>query len=55
MVFNLGKAGLAKFNKFLKYILSNKYKEASTEMLDSEWAGQVKNRANTLSQIIKSA
>jgi len=55
MVFNLGKAGLAKFNKFLKYILSNKYKEASTEMLDSEWAGQVKNRATTLSQIIKSA
>jgi len=55
MVFNLGKAGLAKFNKFLKYILSNKYKEASTEMLDSEWAGQVKNRANNLSQIIKSA
>ena len=55
MVFNLGKAGLAKFNNFLKYILSNNYKKASTEMLDSDWARQVKNRANTLSQIIKSA
>lgn len=53
MVFNLEKAGLAKFNKFLKYILSNKYKEALVETVDSEWARQVKNRANTPSQIIK--
>jgi len=55
MVFNLGKKGVSKFNNFLKYIASNNFAQASKEMLHSEWASQVGNRANTLADIIKSA
>jgi len=55
MVFNLGKKGVSKFNNFLKYIASNNFVQASNEMLHSEWASQVGNRANTLADIIKSA
>jgi len=55
MVFNLGKTGVSKFNNFLKYIASNNFVQASKEMLQSEWASQVGNRATTLAQIIKSA
>jgi lysozyme len=55
MVFNLGKKGVSKFNNFLKYIAANNFAQASKEMLHSDWASQVGNRANTLSDIIKSA
>jgi lysozyme len=55
MVFNLGKSGLAKFNNFLKYIITKNFTAAAKEMLDSDWANQVGNRANTLSQVVKSA
>lgn len=55
MVFNLGKKGVSEFNNFLSYIASKNFKAASAEMLNSSWAKQVGNRANTLSDIIKSA
>jgi lysozyme len=55
MTFNLGKKGLSEFNNFLKHIESHNFTKASKEMLDSEWADQVGDRANTLAQVIKSA
>lgn len=54
MCFNLGFAGLLKFKKMLKAIQEENFTKASTEMLDSKWAMQVKNRAIKLSYIMKS-
>lgn len=54
MAFNMGIAGLLKFKKTLGLIESGKYKEASTEMLNSAWATQVGKRSQTLSNILKS-
>jgi lysozyme len=45
MAFNLGVRGLLGFKKMIEAIQSKNYKLASTEMLDSTWAKQVKSRA----------
>ena len=50
MVFNMGPAGLATFKLTLGYIEAQDWKAASKEMLDSEWATQVGNRAKSLSR-----
>lgn len=55
MVFNLGKAGLSEFKNFLANIQARNFKQAAIEMLDSAWAKQVGQRANTLSDIMKTA
>lgn len=55
MVFNLGKVGLSEFKNFLANIQARNFKQAAIEMLDSAWAKQVGQRANTLSDIMKTA
>lgn len=54
MCFNLGISRLLKFKDTLSLLKSDKYLEASIEMLKSKWATQVKSRANRLSDKIKS-
>lgn len=49
MAFNLGVDGLLKFKKTLSLIEKGNYKEASKEMLNSDWAEQVGRRARNLS------
>lgn len=51
MAFNLGNK-LHEFKKTKKYLEAKDYKNASKEMLDSDWAKQVGNRAKELSSII---
>jgi len=55
MVFNMG---CSRFNeqawpKFFKAAMTGNYKEASKQMLDSKWAGQVKTRANILAKMME--
>ena len=55
MVFNMG---ASRFNeqvwpKFFKAAMTGNYKEASKQMLDSKWAGQVKTRANILAKMME--
>ena len=52
MVFQLGPTGVSKFKKMwvaLKNTPPN-YKEAAVQMLDSRWAKQTKNRAESLAK-----
>jgi lysozyme len=53
MAFNLGMGGLYGFVDTLKLIKEKKYRLASYEMLNSEWASQVGNRATTLSRMME--
>lgn len=48
MCFNLGLAGLMKFQKMQAAVLAGDFNRAADEMLDSRWAGQVGNRADEL-------
>ena len=48
MVFNMGIAGLLKFQRMLAALKERKYVLAAKEMLNSVWARQVGNRARRL-------
>ncbi len=50
MTFNLGATRFGKFNKTLAFIHAREWTEAALEMLDSKWATQVGQRADTLSE-----
>ena len=52
MAFNLGVAGLMKFEKTLQLIAQGNLSGASLEMLRSRWAKQVGRRAITLSEMM---
>lgn len=52
MAFNIGVAGLGKFNKMLSALVAQDYSQAALEMLNSRWATQVGRRANELAQIM---
>ncbi len=52
MCFNLGIGGLLKFHNTLTLLEQGKYVDASKEMLNSEWAKQVGDRAIELSNMI---
>ena len=54
MAYQLGFRGFCKFKKTLSYLEAADWENASKEMLDSRWAKQTPNRANELSEIIKS-
>ena len=45
MCYNLGIKGLLKFKKFLTALSERNWELAATEMMDSRWATQVKQRA----------
>jgi lysozyme len=53
MAFNLGLTRLSKFKNFRQALIQHDYHMASVEMLDSQWARQVGNRAIRLSEIMK--
>ena len=53
MAFNMGLGSLSKFKNRLGHIEAGRYEEASVEMLDSKWARQVGNRAQCLSNMMK--
>ena len=55
MSFNLGATKLAGFAKTRAALINKDYKEASKQMMDSKWAKQVGKRANTLSDMVRSA
>ena len=54
MAYQLGFAGFCKFKKTIALLEEKDWEKASKEMLDSKWAKQTPNRANELSEIIKS-
>lgn len=53
MAFNLGVAGLLKFKKMIAALEADDYNLAAAEMLDSQWAKQVGNRAGELARQIR--
>lgn len=53
MVFNLGAAGLLRFRKFLAAVERRDFAAAADEMLDSQWARQVGERAKTLAAMMR--
>ena len=53
MSFNLGLTRLSKFKNFRQALIQHDYHRASVEMLDSQWARQVGNRAIRLSETMK--
>jgi len=55
MSFNLGATKLAGFAKTREALINKNYQEASKQMMDSKWAKQVGKRANTLSEMVRSA
>ena len=52
MLFQLGPTGVSKFKKMWVALKNNppNYKEAAVQMLDSRWAKQTKNRAESLAK-----
>ena len=46
MAFNLGSAGLGKFENMIDAVESGDFEKAADEMSDSKWAGQVGDRAD---------
>ena len=54
MAYQLGFSGFCKFKKTIALFEEHEWEKASKEMLDSKWAKQTPNRANELSEIIKS-
>ena len=55
MVFQLGIGGVSKFKKMWLALDKEDYGEASFQMMDSLWAKQTPNRAEKLSQKMRSA
>lgn len=53
MCFNLGVAGLYKFENMFKALEHKDYEAAAKEMLDSKWSKQVKGRAVKLAQMMR--
>lgn len=52
MVFNLGVSRFLRFRKFLAAIDARDFERAAAEMMDSKWARQVGQRAETLKAMI---
>lgn len=53
MMFNLGTEGFLKFTKTIKFLEQGKFEEASREMLDSDWANEIGDRAQRLSTMMR--
>ena len=53
MAFNLGTAGLLKFQRTMDAVKAGQYTEAAAFMLRSIWAGQVGQRADRLSEMMR--
>jgi len=55
MRFNLGPAGFRQFKKMIAAVNAGNFIEAAAQMKDSRWYRQVKNRAETLTAMMKNA
>ena len=53
MVFQLGVGGVGKFKKMWEALRNKDYGEASFQMMDSRWAKQTPNRAESLSKVMR--
>lgn len=53
MIFNMGPAKFLGFTETLKALAKRDFDKAAEEMLDSDWARQVKGRALTLAQMMR--
>ena len=53
MAFNLGLAGFGKFHQTIAALEDRRWSDAAKEMLDSQWATQVGQRANELATMIE--
>jgi len=53
MAFNLGRAGLASFQKMRAALALGDFERAAAEMLDSLWARQVGRRARELAEMMR--
>ena len=53
MLFNLGSAKFAKFERTMQAIRAGQYQEAAAHMLDSKWASQVGRRAKRLAKMME--
>lgn len=53
MCFNLGVDGLRKFKRMFSALVHQDYAHAAAEMLDSQWAADVKDRAVRLAEQMK--
>ena len=53
MCFNLGAEGLRQFKRMFAALVQQDYEHAASEMLDSQWAADVKGRAVRLSYQMK--
>jgi len=54
MCFQMGRAGVARFKRFLEAAQRKDWDAAALEMLDSTWAKQTPGRAKELSEIFRS-
>ena len=53
MCFNMGIARLSGFKKFLAALQSGRWDVAAEEMMNSDWAGQVGDRATRLQKMMR--
>lgn len=53
MSYNLGLQSLLSFNKMIGFIKKKKYLSASKEIMNSQWANQVGNRAQETAHMMK--
>lgn len=53
MVFNMGKSRLAGFHKLIAAVEEQRWDDAAREMLDSDWAQQVGDRAQRLAAAMR--
>lgn len=54
MAYQMGVAGLLKFEDMIKAITNKDYEKASSELLDSKYARQTPERANRNAEILRS-
>lgn len=52
MIFNLGLGGFSEFKNLITALTNKDYASASNEMLNSHWAQQVGQRAQTLAKMV---
>jgi lysozyme len=53
LVFNLGVGGLSAFKQFLSLLQSGAFEAAASDLLETPWAGQVGDRAQSLAVLLR--
>lgn len=55
MVFNMGLTRFAEFKRLIEALEKSDFEQAAKEMLQSQWAAQVKDRAAELARMMRTA